>query len=87
MGLVICTIVLYSWGRFRGCWVGFYSLTAAISCWGAPKAKGGEGRGGGRGGGKWEGQEAWGNKLGSVRGFVGCVRGEGSCAWHLSRFG
>ena len=28
VGLVICTIVLYSWGRFHGCWVGFYSLTA-----------------------------------------------------------
>lgn len=26
-----------------------------------------------------------GDRLGSVRGFVGCVGGEGSCARHLSR--
>lgn len=50
VGLVICTIVVYSWGRFRGCWVGFYSLTAAISCCGA-----------GERGGKWQEEEAWGN--------------------------
>lgn len=30
-------------------------------------------------GGMWE------DILGSVRGFVGCVGGEGSCARHLSR--
>lgn len=51
--MVICTIVVYSWGRFRGCWVGFYSLNGhAISLLGArPRQKGGGGkRGGGRGG-------------------------------------
>lgn len=37
-GVVICTIVLYSWDRFPGCWVGFYSFMAAISSW-APGAK------------------------------------------------
>lgn len=50
---------------------------AAVRYW-APETRGGEvkssrGDGGGR------------DRLGSVRGFVGCVGGEGSCACHLSR--
>lgn len=33
--------------------------------------------------GEEEGSVGGGNRLGSVRGFVGCVGGERSCAWHL----
>lgn len=52
-------------------------VAAAVRYCGRPETKGGKVRGRkGKGGG---------DRLGSVRGFVGCVGGEGSCAWHLSR--